>query len=135
MEKKKSGRYSLLAEREDIIPLLTEAVELGMSDKAAADFAGVCYESFYNWKSQGKEDFEKNKDSLYADLYFSIKKARGKFIQKNAEKIKKIADKGNWQASAWLLERRAPEDYALQQKVDMNAQTSVIIVNDVSEKD
>jgi len=47
--------------------------------------------------------------------------------------IQKAAGKGNWQAAAWWLERRRPNDYARRDTVQVGSDGTPLIVAGVSE--
>ena len=92
----KSGRKSLLTEE------LTKKIEgyaaLGVPDKAIYDAAGIGHDTFYRWIKQNSE-FAKR-----------LNKARSLGQAKLVKLIWDAVPK-TWQAAAWLLERRWPNEY------------------------
>lgn len=86
--------------------IITDCVVAGMPYRFAAAQAGIGESTFYLWMSKGR----KKKGKPYVEFLASIKKAESDFIQRNAKRIEAKAD-GSWQAAAWLLERRFPDEY------------------------
>ena len=50
-------------------------------------------------------------DSIFAEFQARVEEAKGKAVVGWLAKIEKAASEGSWQAAAWKLERRYPEDY------------------------
>ncbi len=89
--------------------MLEEAIGVyGLTDKAAYEYAGISYETFYDWLKTDAEFSE------------SIHRARAKFKAIRAAGIIKAAQQGDWKADAWMLSHRFPEEYAERQVVDTN---------------
>ncbi len=81
---------------------LIDAIELGLSDKSACEYACVTPAFFYDWI---KTDIEFSED---------VTRARGKFVSALQAQIR-LAAREDWRAASWLLSRRKPEDYAERQ--------------------
>lgn len=75
-------------------------IESGLSVKRSAGKLGVHYTTIATWRHQSPE-FE-----------LAIQKAEAAFIQRQVANVQAAADKGNWQASAWLLERKFPSEFS-----------------------
>ena len=81
---------------------LIEAIEIGCTDKQAADYAGISVSTFYKWKAKGRNE----EDKIYIQFLQDIKKAETKHIIRNLAVIRKAAEEeGVWTAAAWILER------------------------------
>ena len=85
----------------------------------ACKAAGIDYQTFLNWyKDKSKKlDWETPK----VEFFEAVKKAESC----GNNKIKDLAKRGviekfteNWQAAAWWLERKYPEEFSLRQKID-----------------
>ena len=87
-----------------MIKAVATAIADGMSYEYAATIAGVDRKTFYVWRKKGRAA----KTGIYANLHAALEKADAIFVQQN---LAIIAAHGrqNWQACAWLLERRHPE--------------------------
>jgi hypothetical protein len=78
-------------------------VTRGLPVKTAARAAGVSVRSINDWLVRGKAGEEP-----YADFYEAIELAKAEFMAVHVSVIDEAGrTKGNWQASAWLLERRS----------------------------
>ena len=86
---------------------LYEGLRHGMTRRAAAAFAGYSKTTLYRM-------LEHDKGTLVA----AIEKAEG---EAEAAHTMIVAEAGpkNWQASAWWLERRHPDDYGRRDRVDV----------------
>lgn len=81
------------------IAIIVQAIELGATYKLAAAAAGISDTTFEDWRN--------NKPAFSA----SIKEAEGRGAIKRLELIERAANEGSWQAAAWKLERRYPDEY------------------------
>jgi transposase len=91
-----SRQSKLTPERQE---RLCQAIELGATYAHACNYAGISYETFRRWQRE---------NSAFHD---AIKMAEGKATVGWLAKIEREADNGSWQAAAWKLERRYPDDY------------------------
>lgn len=111
---------------EEIVNEIVGYVKEGLMYKDAYELAGISETTFYEWKKKYKEFAE------------ALKKAEPHLKRKNLMLIQKHADK-TWQASAWILERRFPEEFGNKDKEVSNNQPVIQVVvpkervNDVQE--
>lgn len=89
------------------IKAICRAITLGASVKVAASTAGVDPKTLYNWRQRGKNATS----GLFADLVKRMAAAENQFIVNNLDNLARHSNLA-WQASAWLLERRHPEQFA-----------------------
>jgi hypothetical protein len=75
-------------------------IEAGLSVKRSAGKLRVHYTTIAKWRLESPE-FE-----------LAIQKAEATFIQRQVANVQAAADKGSWQASAWLLERKFPSEFS-----------------------
>lgn len=87
-----------------MIKTVATAIADGMSYEYAATIAGVDRKTFYVWRKKGRTA----KTGIYANLHAALEKADAIFVQRNLAIIS-AHGRQNWQACAWLLERRHPE--------------------------
>jgi transposase len=118
---------------------LVEGIRLGLTNKLAAQYAGIGESTFYLWMQQAREG-----DPSKLELLESLKKAEAQSAALALATIKRAAQDGTWTAAAWLLERRhgfkrdqpeVPEDeIQVQELVDPNsAEGREAIVNHIAE--
>jgi len=65
----------------------------------AALAGGINYDTLNEWRKK------------YSDFSDAIKKAEGECVVMRLARINKAGQEGTWQADAWTLERRYPQDY------------------------
>ena len=85
---------------------IVEAVAVGVPIKMAAEGAGVGERSVYNWIEKAEKGNKK-----YVRFWQELQKAKANQVKWCLEKITHEADKGTWQAAAWILERKYPQEF------------------------
>lgn len=91
----------------EITDQLVELIAGGMKREDSCDMIGINQDTFYAWlKDKRKPEFSE-----------AIKKAEMACKQRNIARIQN-ASKKNWQAAAWWLERKYPEEFAIRQKLE-----------------
>ena len=85
---------------------ILKALRQGSSQARAAAYGGISEDCFYNWMRKG----EAAKSGEYLKFYEEVKKAREDAYQDHVANIK-LASSNHWQASAWYLERRHPDEF------------------------
>jgi hypothetical protein len=93
----------------------------GMYPAKAAMLEGLGERTYYLWMQRGREE----KEGIYLHFMHAVKKAENIAVAFHLENIRKAAageDNGNpvWQASAWYLERRYPDEWGRRDRVDLN---------------
>jgi hypothetical protein len=81
---------------------ITDALQLGATYEHACNYAGISYQTFNEWTKAKPEFLE------------VVKEAEGKATVGWLARIEQAAKDGAWQAAAWKLERRYPQDYGRQ---------------------
>jgi len=99
----------------ELIDQLATYIENGNFAQDACRLVGVSESGFYKWLATGKainagEIRATSRNALCVELVEAIKHADAKFKAYHIANINK-ASKTTWQASAWMLERRFPDDY------------------------
>ena len=105
---------------------ILQAVNVGATYELAAQYGGVAYSTFNNWMARGRAEIERREsprvaegskqwdtEQLYVEFVEALKGAEGNAAIKWLALIDKAAV-DTWQAAAWKLERRYPEDYGRQ---------------------
>lgn len=116
-----AGRPSLLTD--EALKDICEALEDGCTYDAAATQGGITYRTFNNWRKRGIAELERREaggkatdrtgkaEQIYFDFFHDTKKAESDGQRKHLKNIKQ-AGETQWQASAWIMERRYPADFA-----------------------
>jgi len=87
---------------EERIEKILEAVRTGSTFKMAAEYAGISRTSLYNYINQGK----KAPHGKAHDFFVALVQAESDGAISNLKIIDLAAQKGDWKAAAWKLERR-----------------------------
>jgi len=82
-------------------------ISIGVPFKYAALACGISERTLYNWLERGK----KEKRSKYFQFLQAVKEAEARSIVRDIAILEKAAQEGKWQAVAWRLERRHPQDF------------------------
>jgi len=85
-----------------------EAIAAGNTRHDAAEYAGVGASTLFAWLARGKR---KRGGGRYREFLEALKKAEASAIVRNVQIIQKAAGK-TWQAAAWWLERKYPQDWS-----------------------
>lgn len=89
--------------KEDI-PVCVQLKESGVNNKDIAAYIGVRPETFSIWINHPKTENQ-------TQLSNALKKAEAKAKVEMLSKIQAAGTNGNWQAAAWWLERKYPEEF------------------------
>lgn len=114
---------------------IAAAVADGVSREGAAQAVGVHRATLMHWLQLGREQAE----GPYRDLADAIEKAEGACEREVVGVVRRAAESGNWQAGAWLLERKHPERYgrvdrlAVMGRVDTKVEVTVRYVDEADE--
>jgi len=93
-------------------PLILKAIAKGVPYKAACQCADLSLFTFNEWRKN---------DSAFAE---KVRRADLEAISRNVDLIQHAAEKGDWRAAAWLLERRCPESFS-KPEIQLNQQIAV----------
>ena len=123
----------------ELVDNFCEAVRLGVPVCRAARLAGTSSTSIRKWRKRAADPNEQ--DEIFQYLEDQLQLAKSEFHKNNLTRIHNAADGGElvkkrtvtspdgtetvdetysrpqWQAAAWLLERRFPDDYALKNRI------------------
>jgi transposase len=98
------------------------AIAKGASYHIACGYAGISYQTLRRWMKSGEaiadlfeEQIDVHPDKLYFDFFCDVRRVESYAALKWLEKIDE-ASQFHWQAAAWKLERRHPEDYGRQER-------------------
>lgn len=85
---------------------LLEALRAGNTRRAACHYAGITPETFSQWQR-------------FSEFSAAVQKAEADAEVRHVAQIAQAAMSGTWQASAWWLERRRPDDYGRRDRIDL----------------
>lgn len=102
--------------------VIIAALETGATYKLAANCAGLSYISIRDWIKIGEDDEVDGKSTKFSDFSKLVKQTVSKFACK---KLKSIDIDEQWQAAAWLLERRLPDDFGRHTQIDLQTQENL----------
>jgi len=92
----------------ETVKVIIDAILDCMTYAGAADAGGISYETFNEWRKNHPEFSE------------AVLKANAEAKRLHLKRVNQ-AGKRDWRASAWMLERRWPEDYALKSALDLTS--------------
>ncbi len=122
-------------------------LKLGYYQEDAAIMAGISPSTYYEWMKKGERErvaLESGEDMLalpdtslpaseddtpevelafpFMEFSEAVKKARAEAEGAHIKNIRKAADNGVWQASAWFLERSHPKKWGKRSQLDLVAE-------------
>lgn len=86
--------------RPNVQAAICKLVESGLTIRRAAELLKIHHSTIAEFRERHPEFSE------------ALLAAEGRFVQHQIDNIQTAANKGNWQASAWLLERRFATEYS-----------------------
>jgi hypothetical protein len=92
----------------ETVDRIIQAIRLGATYQHAAAYGGISFETLNEWRKRKPEFSEQ------------LNKAEGDGVMVWLAKIEKAASDGNWQAAAWKLERRYPDQYGKQARIEVS---------------
>jgi len=101
---------------EDLIGSLSETIRRGAYVETAVALCGISKDSFYRWLREAE-----NNDApwLIIKLSDAVKKAMAEAEMRDLNVIDAAAQQSQWQAAAWRLERKFPQKWGRQAKLQL----------------
>ena len=106
--------YKLLDEQ--ITERLLQAIKLGAFTEHACHYAGITSATFRKWRQNAMDGIEP-----YKSFWEEVNLAESEAIVRRIARIEKAGADGNWQADAWVLERKYPDKFGRREKVTLQA--------------
>ena len=122
----------------DIIEDICNWLKPGYYQEDAATMAGISTSTFYDWMKKGdegqkalesgvssslpatQEGSEVEVVDMFQEFSEAVKKARAEAEGAHLRNIRRAADNGTWQASAWWLERSFPKKWGKRNTLDIS---------------
>lgn len=113
----------------EISKRICEAIRIGATRLFAAEYADIDESTFYRWIERGNNE----ESGPFHEFCKALKRAEAEGVVTCLSRIQsaavgkikengKLSDyKGQWQAAAWILERRHPKEYGKQIVFDDDA--------------
>ena len=99
----KSGRPTKATP--ETLKIIIDAVSEGLTYETSAALAGITYQTLHDWKKKGGQG-----DPVFVDFAEKLMVAEAEGEYTLLANIRR-AGESQWQASAWILERRYPQRY------------------------
>ena len=93
---------------------ICDVLRAGNYIDAACAYVGIHEATYHEWVKRGEQG-----EPLYADFREAVTKARSESELRNVQNINRAASSGQWQASAWFLERSHPRKWGRMQKLEL----------------
>jgi len=100
---------------------ILKCIIAGLSYRYTCDYVGISENTFMEWRRTGEADEEKGENTIYSRLFREVKKAESSAILMRLKNIND-ASKESWQAAAWFLERKYPDDFGKKEKHDLGGE-------------
>lgn len=94
---------------------IVTAIKAGSYVETAAAYAGIVKSTFYEWLRKGAAE----KEGIHRDFSAACEQALAHADVRDIGIIAKAASKGVWQAAAWRLERKHPEQWGRRQVIQV----------------
>jgi len=104
-----SGRKTKLTP--EVQKRIVESVRLGAPYCLAAQSGGIGESTLYDWMERGEKGERREQKDIYVEFAKAIKEAESACFNAMLGRIQ-LAASTSWQAAAWLLERRYPQQFA-----------------------
>ena len=101
---------------EAIVEKIANAIRHGCYVETAVALNGLSKQTFYRWLKQAEGA---GATQLHLQLSDAVKKAMAEAEARDLAVIDKSAQEGIWQAAAWRLERKHPERWGRQARVQV----------------
>jgi hypothetical protein len=94
---------------EPVRAAILESVRNGAPRGVAAAAAGIAGFTLRRWLAEGK----RQKRGAFRAFLCDLKKAEAEAVIERVKVITAAGDRGSWQAAAWWLERRHPQEWGV----------------------
>ena len=108
---------------EKMIETAEKLIAAGNYQRHVAQYLGIDESTWYRWLQKGERA---QQNSLYGKLYKAVKKAEAEAVARNVTIIQKAAQ-DTWQAAAWWLERKCPEEWGRKERVNIGSDSDMRI--------
>lgn len=96
---------------ETTVRKLCEALQAGVPRKIACAYAGITPQTFSAWRRRAEVERKAGEPGKYSDAIWETEQAEAQMAFGMVSVIGQAARGGQWQAAAWIMERRWPEEF------------------------
>lgn len=115
------GRPSLFTQAKGRKIIL--AIKQGLTFKQAAAYGGVSYSTLNRWRKEGRAIDEGHKEDSgdgVLEFWKQLEQAQGQAAMRLLGVINRAANKGDWKAATWILERRYSREWGPKGQQDLD---------------
>jgi transposase len=115
----------------DVQKDIVQRLAVGNYIDAACLSVGISPATFYTWMDKGREAEKKPvrrrnaQERLHLEFLEAVENAQGA-AEVNALTPIRLAMPEQWQAAAWILERKFPDKWGRREKIEINAAITVL---------
>lgn len=106
----------------EVVEKIVAAIRAGSYVETAASYAGVSKSSLYEWLKKGATE----KDGPFREFSIAVEQAMAHADVRDISVIAAAAQKGVWQAAAWRLERKHPDQWGRRQVIQVGTGDEVM---------
>lgn len=101
----------------EIMGKIVASLRAGAYPETAAALAGINRDTLYDWLKKGRGDDKTPPREPFATFAREVEAAMAEAELRDLEILRRAAEDGVWQASAWRLERRWPQRWGRRQEI------------------
>ncbi len=110
-----------------IIERFSNAIRIGHPISTAAELAGIGDTTARRYLERGAAEAEAEEQGSYRGFWEAFKQAEAAFIDENLQRIQVAAQEPkHWTAAMTLLERRRPQDFGRNQRIEIESKSVVL---------
>ena len=114
----------------DILERIRDAITKGHPLRTAATLAGLHEDTAYGWKSRGRADLDawdgESELSSHGRFVLMLKEAEAACLDRCLDPVEDQIAKGNWVTGMTLAERRFPQEFGRNQRIEIESRSVTI---------
>ena len=112
---------------DEVTEKVVTAIKAGSYVETAAAFAGVSKSTLYDWLKRGANQ----KEGIYREFSAAVEQALAHADIRDIGIIATAAQKGVWQAAAWRLERKHPDQWGRRQVIQVGTGDEIMRTQEI----
>ena len=115
-----------------IIEHFSNAIRKGHPISTAAELAGIGDTTARRYIEYGAREAEAGEVGSYRAFWEAFKAAEAEMVDEQLDRVHRDASqKGGWPAAMTLLERRRPQDFGRNQRIEIESNATIIYVHEL----